>query len=57
MCREHRKHPTLVVLRQMKEAVPGKNGIELALKIEPTHISDDPLSFRQSPLGNRDQIW
>ena len=51
---EQRKHPALIVARQMKEAVPGQQAIELRRQIQLAHIHFSPLLLRKTLPAARD---
>lgn len=51
---EQRKHAALIVARQMKEAVPGQQAVELRRQIQLAHIHFSPFLLRETLPAARD---
>jgi hypothetical protein len=45
VCAENRKHAPLIVRREMKEAVPRQNAVEVLAQRKCPHVGDLPASL------------
>jgi len=52
--REDREHPTLIFLRQMKEAVPSHNSVEFAVQIQCSHVGNVPFLLGKAVRAHGD---
>jgi hypothetical protein len=52
---EDRKHAPLILMRQMEEAVPGDQPVEVLLECELAHVADLPVLVGKTLAAKADQ--
>src|SRR5436305_14613167 len=53
---ENRKHPALMFVTQMEEAVPGENTVEGMVQSQFPHVCDLPAPMREMTLAHSDHL-